>query len=61
MTTQELRDRYLGLYDYMAQSRDPKNMKAFGCVMTEMMDYLIANKPDVAEKIQSNLSDILGK
>ena len=37
-TPQELKDRYTGLYDYMANSRDPKNMKAFGCVMTEMMD-----------------------
>jgi len=30
MNTQELKDRYTGLYDYMANSRDPKNMKAFG-------------------------------
>ena len=58
MTTQELRDRYLGLYDYMATSRDPKNMKAFGCVMTEMMDYLVANKPDVAEEMIDKLEAI---
>ena len=30
ITPQEMKDRYTGLYDYMAQSRDPKNMKAFG-------------------------------
>lgn len=41
MTTQELRDRYLGLYDYMATSRDPKNMKTFGSVMTQMMDVML--------------------
>lgn len=49
-TQQELKDRYTGLYDYMANSRDPNNMKAFGCVMTEMMDYLIQAKPDGLRK-----------
>ena len=44
MTANELKEQYTMLYEYMAQSRDPKNMKAFGHVMTEMMDYLIANK-----------------
>ena len=53
-----MKDRYMGLYDYMAQSRDPKNMKAFGCVMTEMMDYLVANKPDVAEEMIDKLEAI---
>ena len=48
-TSQELKNQYTGLYDYMANSRDPKNMKAFGCVMTEMMDWLIANKPEIAQ------------
>ena len=60
-TSQELKDRYTGLYDYMAQSRDPKNMKAFGCVMTEMMDYLITNKPDVAEEMIDQLEAIKWK
>ena len=53
-----MKDRYTGLYDYMANSRDPKNMKAFGCVMNEMMDYLIANKPDVAEEMIDQLEAI---
>lgn len=57
-TPQEMKQRYDALYDYMAQSRDPKNMKAFGCVMTEMMDYLIANKPDVAEEMIDKLEAI---
>jgi hypothetical protein len=57
-TPQELKDRYTGLYDYMANSRDPKNMKAFGCVMTEMMDYLIQTKPDVAEEMIDQLEAI---
>ena len=53
-----MKDRYTGLYDYMAQSQDPKNMKAFGCVMTEMMDFLIQNKPDVAEEMIDQLEAI---
>jgi hypothetical protein len=58
MTTQELKEQYTALYDYMAASRDPKNMKAFGRVMTEMMDYLAINKPDVAEEMVQKLEGI---
>ena len=58
MTAQEMKERYDALYEYMANSRDPKNMKAFGCVMTEMMDYLIQNKPDVAEEMIESLEAI---
>ena len=53
-----MKERYDALYDFMAQSRDPKNMKAFGCVMNEMMDYLVANKPDVAEEMIDKLEAI---
>lgn len=58
MTANELKEQYTMLYEYMAQSRDPKNMKAFGHVMTEMMDYLIANKPDVADEMIQKLEAI---
>ena len=58
MNSTELKDRYTALYDYMANSRDPKNMKTFGCVMTEMMDFLIVNKPDVAEEMIDKLESI---
>ena len=44
-----MKETYQELYAYMAQSRDPKNMKAFGKVMTEMMEWMIANKPSEAE------------
>ena len=60
-TAQELKDRYTGLYDYMAQSRDPKNMQVFGHVMTEIMDYLAANKSDVAEDMVQKLESIRWK
>jgi len=58
MTTQELRDRYLGLYDYMAASRDPKNMKAFGSVMTQMMDVMLQKMPAEAEEMIDKLESI---
>lgn len=61
MNATDLKDRYQALYDYMAMSRDPKNMKAFGCVMTEMMDYLIQSKPDVAEEMIDELEAIKWK
>lgn len=58
MNAQEMKEQYTMLYDYMASSRDPKNMKTFGHVMTEMMDFLIANKPDVAEAMIQKLEAI---
>lgn len=58
MNAQELKDRYIGLYDYMAQSRDPKNMKAFGAVMTQMMDVMIQKMPDAAEEMVDKLEAI---
>lgn len=58
MNSTELKERYTGLYDYMANSRDPKNMKAFGRVMTEMMEYLVTNKPDAAEEMIDKLEAI---
>lgn len=60
-TVQELKERYDSLYDYMANSKDPKNMKVFGCVMTEIMDWLIQNKPDVAEEMIDQLESIKWK
>jgi hypothetical protein len=57
-TPQEMKERYDALYEYMTQSRDPRNMKAFGCVMNEMMDYLIQSKPDVAEEMIDQLEAI---
>jgi hypothetical protein len=61
MTTQELKDRYTGLYDYMAGSKDPKNMKAFGAVMTQMMDAMLAKMPADAEEMIDQLESIKWK
>ena len=60
-TPQELKDRYTGLYDYMAQSRDPRNMKAFGCVMTSMMEDMIQSSPAKAEEYIDQLEAIKWK
>lgn len=58
MSTTDLKDRYMGLYDYMAASRDPKNMKAFGSVMTEMMDVMLQKMPSEAEDMIDKLEAI---
>jgi len=58
MNAQEMKERYSELYDYMASSGDPKNMKAFGCVMTEMMDVMIQRMPDTAEEMIDKLEGI---
>ena len=61
MTTTELKEQYTTLYDYMAQSRDPKNMKVFGCVMTEMMDAMLQKMPTEAEEMIQKLEAIRWK
>lgn len=58
MNATDLKERYLGLYGYMAQSRDPKNMKAFGAVMTEMMDAMLQKMPAEAEEMIDKLEAI---
>lgn len=61
MTPTELKQRYDALYDYMAQSRDPKNMKTFGSVMTTMMDVMIQRMPQEAEEMVDKLEAIKWK
>ena len=58
MNVQELKEQYDFLYDYMASSRDPKNMKTFGKVMTEMMDAMLAKMPADAEEMIDKLESI---
>lgn len=61
MSVQELKEQYDLLYDYMASSRDPKNMKAFGRVMTEMMDAMLQKMPAEAEEMIQKLEGIRWK
>lgn len=58
MTTQELKDRYDGLYQEMANSRNPQNMMIFGAVMTQMMDVMLAKMPAEAEDMIDKLESI---
>ena len=58
MSTQEMKEKYTMLYDFMSSSNNPANMIAFGKVMNEMMDWLIANKSDVAEEMIEKLGAI---
>ena len=58
MDVKELKERYHHLYDYMSASRDPKNMKIFGSVMTEMMDAMLQKMPAEAEEMIEKLESI---
>ena len=58
MTPTDLKERYTALYDYMAASRDPKNMMAFGSVMTQMMDVMLQKMPAEAEEMIDKLEAI---
>lgn len=58
MTPDEMKEKYYELYDYMAQSREPRYMKTFGHVMNEMMDWMIANKPAEAQEWIDKLASI---
>lgn len=58
MNASEMKEKYNHLYEYMASSGKPEYMKVFGHVMTEMMDWLIANKLDAAEEWLCKLESI---
>lgn len=58
MNQEEMKTAYMNLYDYMANSKKPENMKAFGKVMTKMMNEMIATAPQKAEEYIEELSSI---
>ena len=51
-------EKYHGLYDYMAQSGKPENMKAFGVVMTAMMEDMAQSNPAKAEEYVNRLEAV---
>ncbi len=53
-----MKQEFLELYDMMAVSRDVKNMQTFGNVHKEMMEWMIANKPDLAREWIDKLESI---
>ena len=58
MTSDELKEKYWSLYEYMANSKDPKNMKIFGGVMTQMVMDMIASSPSKAEEYIDSLEAV---
>ena len=56
-----MKEKYDELYEYMAQSKKTENMKTFGRVMTEMVEWMIANKPTEAEMWIEKLESIKWK
>ena len=61
MTPQELKEKYWSLYEYMANSKNPENMKMFGRVMTTMMEDLIQSNPSKAEEYINKLEGVKWK
>lgn len=58
MNQQEMKEEYMGLYGYMANSKDPKNMKIFGQVMTSMITDMIQSAPNKAEEYIGRLEAV---
>ena len=53
-----MKQEFNELYDLMANQRDVKYMRVFGGVHREMMDWFIANKPDLAQEWLDKLESI---
>lgn len=61
MTQEELRKEFTALYNQMANSHEVSFMRTFGNVHKEMMDWMIANKPDLAQEWLDKLASIKWK
>ena len=61
MTTEEMKKEFYELYDMMAMSHDVENMRTFGNVHKEMMEWFIQNKPSEAEEWLMKLESIKWK
>ena len=53
-----MKKEFYELYDMMAMSHDVNNMRTFGNVHKEMMEWMIANKPAEAQEWIEKLSSI---
>ena len=58
MNQEEMRKEFMELYDMMAMSHDVRNMETFGNVHKEMMEWMIQNKPDLAQEWIGKLESI---
>ena len=53
-----MKNEFNELYELMASSNDVANMRTFGDAHKEMMEWFIANHPDLAEKWIEKLSAV---
>ena len=61
MTPEEMKTEFYALYNMMANSQKVENMRLFGQVHKEMMEWMIANKPDLAQEWLDKLESIRWK
>jgi hypothetical protein len=50
MTQDEMRRKFDDLYNLMASGSEVEHMRVFGKVEREMMDWMIHNKPEMAQE-----------
>ena len=60
-TQEEMRKEFNALYNIMASSNEVAFMHAFGQVHKEMMEWMIQNKPDMAQEWIEKLESIRWK
>lgn len=60
-TPEQMKEQFHELYNLMAVSNNVNFMHTFGNVHKEMMDWFIANKPDLAEEWLCKLESIKWK
>ena len=61
MTQEEMKKEFTTLYDMMADSDNVENMRVFGQVHKEMMDWFINNKSELAQEWLDKLESIKWK
>ena len=61
MTPEEMKKEFVALYEMMAHSENVAFMHVFGNVHKEMMDWFIANKPELAQEWLDKLESIKWK
>lgn len=61
MTADEMRREFHALYMLMANSDELADMRTFGNVLKEMMEWMIANRPEAAEEWIEKLESIRWK
>ncbi len=61
MTSEELKEKYWSLYEYMANSKNPENMKICGGVMTSMVMDMISSSLSKAEEYIDRLEAVKWK